>query len=64
MTVHRNAATHYADPGRVRVPPGTAGEPGLGLLVGDPIVDNIAALLAATAVTASLAAIAYRSMRA
>jgi ABC-2 type transport system permease protein len=37
---------------------------GLGLLVGESIVDNIAALLAATAVTASLAAIAYRSMRA
>jgi ABC-type Fe3+/spermidine/putrescine transport system ATPase subunit len=37
---------------------------GLGLLVGEPIGDNVAALLAATAVTASLAAIAYRSMRA
>ena len=37
---------------------------GLGLLVGDPIVDNIAALLAATAVAASLATVAYRSMRA
>ena len=37
---------------------------GLGLLVGESIVDNIAALFAATAVTASLAAIAYRSMRA
>lgn len=36
---------------------------GLGLLVGDPIVDNIAALLAATAVAAFLAATAYRSMR-
>ena len=36
---------------------------GLGLLVGEPIVDNIAALLAATAATACLAAIAYRSMR-
>jgi hypothetical protein len=37
---------------------------GLGLLVGESIVDNVAALLAATAVTASLATIAYRSMRA
>jgi ABC-2 type transport system permease protein len=37
---------------------------GLGLLLGEPIVDNIAALLAATGVAASLAALAYRSMRA
>ena len=37
---------------------------GLGLLVGETIVDNVAALLAATAVTASLAAIGYRWMRA
>jgi len=37
---------------------------GLGLLGGEPIVDHVAALLAATAVTASLATIAYRSMRA
>ena len=37
---------------------------GLGLLVGESIVDNVAALLAATAVTASLAAIGYRWMRA
>jgi ABC-2 type transport system permease protein len=37
---------------------------GLGLLVGEPIVDNIAALLAATAVAASLATVAYRSARA
>ena len=36
---------------------------GLGLLTGQPIIDNIAALLAATAVTGSLAAVAYRSMR-
>lgn len=36
---------------------------GLGLLTGESIIDNIAALLAATAVTASLAALAYRSMR-
>ncbi|HEY9351159.1 MAG TPA: ABC transporter permease, partial [Acidothermales bacterium] len=41
-----------------------ASQLGVGLLVGEPIVDNIAALLAATTVTASLAAIAYRSMRA
>ena len=32
--------------------------------VGESIVDHIAALLAATAVTAALATIAYRSMRA
>jgi len=37
---------------------------GLGLLLGQPIVDDVAALLAATAVTAALAAGAYRSMRA
>lgn len=37
---------------------------GLGLLLGEPIVDNVAALLAATGVTAALAAGAYRSMRA
>ncbi len=35
MTVHRNAATHYTDEARARVPQGAAGEPGLGLLVGD-----------------------------
>ena len=40
-----------------------ASQLGLGLLVGDPIVDNIAALLAATAATGSLAAMAYRWMR-
>jgi ABC-2 type transport system permease protein len=37
---------------------------GLGLLLGESIVDHIVALLAATAVTAALATIAYRSMRA
>lgn len=41
-----------------------ASQLGLGLLLGEPIVDNVAALLAATAVTGSLAAVAYRSMRA
>lgn len=41
-----------------------ASQLGLGLLLGEPILDNVAALLAATAVTGSLAAVAYRSMRA
>lgn len=41
-----------------------ASQLGLGLLLGESIVDNVAALLAATAVTGSLAAVAYRSMRA
>ncbi|HSK97531.1 MAG TPA: ABC transporter permease [Euzebyales bacterium] len=36
---------------------------GLGLLLGESIIDNVAALLAATAATATLAAVAYRSMR-
>ncbi len=36
---------------------------GIGLLLGESIVDHVAALLGATAVTAWLATVAYRSMR-
>ena len=36
---------------------------GLGVLMGEPMIDHVGALLAATAVTASLAAVAYRSSR-
>jgi ABC-2 type transport system permease protein len=37
---------------------------GLGVLMGEPMIDHIVALVAATTVTASLAAMAYRSSRA
>jgi ABC-2 type transport system permease protein len=37
---------------------------GLGVLLGDPVLDHVAALVLATAVTAAVAAIAYRSGRA
>ena len=37
---------------------------GVGLLLGEPILDHVVALFAATGVAASLAAVAYRSMRA
>lgn len=36
---------------------------GLGVLLGDPVMDHVAALVAATAVTAAMAAVAYRSNR-